>query len=79
MHLTPKGRSLIEYYFKDFDTEEINVSFIERLEHILQNIKCLGMRKIRGFRLMYQNFSNPAKEHIINRPRLIVGIAIFYG
>ena len=34
MHLTPKGRSLIEYYFKDFDTEEINVSFIERLEHI---------------------------------------------
>ncbi|MPW80665.1 hypothetical protein [Moraxella catarrhalis] len=34
MHLTPKGRSLIEYYFKDFDTEEINVPFIERLEHI---------------------------------------------
>ena len=61
-YLTSQGRSLIEYYFKDFDTEEINVPFIERLEHILQNIKYLGMRKIRGFRLMYQNFSNPAKR-----------------
>ncbi|WFF38094.1 hypothetical protein LU290_07455 [Moraxella nasibovis] len=32
--LTPKGRSLIELYFKDFDTEQINVPFIEHLERI---------------------------------------------
>ena len=34
MHLTPKGRSLIDSYFKDFDTEKINVPFIEHLERI---------------------------------------------
>lgn len=34
MGLTPKGRSLIERYFKDFDTEELNVPFIEDLERI---------------------------------------------
>ncbi|MFC0821368.1 hypothetical protein [Moraxella marmotae] len=35
MHLTPKGRSLVEFYFKDFDSEhEINIPFIEHLERI---------------------------------------------
>lgn len=34
MGLTPKGRSLIECYFKDFKNDEINVPFIEHLERI---------------------------------------------
>lgn len=38
MHLTEKGRTLIEYYFKDFDNwdTKINIYFIEKLEQIFE-------------------------------------------
>lgn len=34
MHLTLNGRLLVEFYFEDFDTEKVNIPFIEHLEHI---------------------------------------------